>query len=884
MDKVRGAALPRGLNEKEAERARREHGENVLPRRKRRSFLAKFISNLADPVIKILLFALGVNIIFLFHGGDVAETVGIALSVLIATLISTLSEHGSEAAFISLEKSGASETCRAVRDGEVRALAVNEVVVGDVLLLSAGEAVAADGLLLSGELTLDMSAMTGESREVEKRPSRDGAMLPDSPSSVLRGCLVTSGEGVMRVSAVGASTYLGGICREVQGEVRESPLRVRLTTLARQISRLGYIAAILVAAAFLFNVFIIDSGFRREVILFKLSSPVFLFSRLFDALTIALTVIVVAVPEGLPMMIAVVLSRNVRRMARAGVLVKKPVGIEAAGCMNVLFTDKTGTLTEGKMKVAGVISGGGEHFSWLGRYFAQCGDELFLLNAFFNSSSAAGKGADGKAAAVGGNTTDRAILSSVLDKKPPAAVVRSRVPFDSARKFSAVSLEVGGKRVCIYKGAPDILLSRVKRRLDEGGREIPLDKRRLCALIAERCSLGERAVAVAVGAECGAALPDALTLAFVVLLSDGVRRGAPSAIGKLRGAGVHTVMVTGDGVDTASAIARECGILGGGVDIALTSAQLGAMSDAQLAEKLPRIGVVARALPSDKSRLVRVAQGSGLVVGMTGDGINDAPALRAADVGFAMGSGSSVAKEAADVVLLRDDAESIANAALYGRTVFKSIRKFITLQLMMNFCAVGVSMIAPFIGIDEPVTVVQMLWLNIIMDTLGGLAFAGEPALADYMREKPKGMNEPILNRYMVEQIVMLGLFTVGLSIAFLKGGACVSRFRPDGAGIYHLTGFFAFFIFASVYNCFNARTDRLRLFSGIGRNLTFAAVMLAVAAVQIVFVYLGGAILRTAPLTPAELAFSMALPLLVFPFELFRKMLWRLRGKKGGY
>ena len=256
MDKVNGAALPRGLNEKEAERARREHGENVLPRRKRRSFLAKFISNLADPVIKILLFALGVNIVFLFHGGDVAETVGFALSVLIATLISTLSEHGSEAAFISLEKSGAGETCRAVRDGEVRALAVNEVVVGDVLLLSAGEAVAADGLLLSGELTLDMSAMTGESREVEKRPSRDGAMLPDSPSSVLRGCLVTSGEGVMRVSAVGASTYLGGICREVQGEVRESPLRVRLTTLARQISRLGYIAAILVAAAFLFNVFI----------------------------------------------------------------------------------------------------------------------------------------------------------------------------------------------------------------------------------------------------------------------------------------------------------------------------------------------------------------------------------------------------------------------------------------------------------------------------------------------------------------------------------------------------------------------------------------------------------------------------------------------------
>ncbi len=884
MDKARGAALPRGLSEAEAERSRREHGENVLPRRRRRSFLAKFISNLKDPVIKILLFALGVNVLFLFHGGDVAETVGIALSVLIATLISTLSEHGSEAAFLALGKSNGGDICRAVRGGAVRAIPADEVVVGDVLLLSAGEAVMADGLLLSGELMLDMSAMTGESREVEKRPSRDGAMLPDSPSSVLRGCYVTSGEGVMRVCAVGARTYLGGICHEVQGEVRDSPLRMRLATLARQISRLGYVAAILVAAAFLFNVFIIDSGFRSEVIFFKLSSPVFLFSKLLDAFTLALTVIVVAVPEGLPMMIAVVLSRNVRRMARAGVLVKKPAGIEAAGCMNVLFTDKTGTLTEGRMRVSGVLSGDGEYFSSAERYFSRHGDALYLLNAYFNTSASAGRDADGRAAAVGGNTTDRAILSSVLERLPPAASVRGRVPFDSARKFCAVSLDTDGRRVCIYKGAPDLLLSRVKRRFDADGRQMPLDKYRISSILTERCSRGERAVAVAVGDETLGPLPDELTLVCVIFLSDGVRRGAAAAIGRLCGAGVHTVMVTGDGIETASAVARECGILGGGVDIALTSAQLGKMSDDELSEKLHRIGVVARALPSDKSRLVRVAQNAGLVVGMTGDGINDAPALRAADVGFAMGSGSSVAKEAADVVILRDDADSIANAALYGRTVFKSIRKFITLQLMMNFCAVGVSMIAPFIGIDEPVTVVQMLWINIIMDTLGGLAFAGEPALDSYMREKPKGMNEPILNRYMVEQIVMLGLFTVGISIAFLKGGACVSRFRPECAGIYHLTGFFVFFIFASVYNCFNARTDRLRLFSGILRNFAFVCVMLTVAAVQIAFVYLGGAILRTAPLTAAELAFSMVLPLFVFPFEFLRKILWRLRGKKGGY
>ena len=269
---------------------------------------------------------------------------------------------------------------------------------------------------------------------------------------------------------------------------------------------------------------------------------------------------------------------------------------------------------------------------------------------------------------------------------------------------------------------------------------------------------------------------------------------------------------------------------------------------------------------------------------MTGDGINDAPALRRADVGFAMGSGTQVAKDAGDVIILDDNLSSVGRAVLYGRTVFKSIRKFITLQLLMNFCAMSVTMICPFLGIDAPVTVVQMLWINLIMDTLGGLAFAGEPPLEDYMKEKPKRREEPILNRYMVHSILIGGGFAVTLYLFFLKHPLFTSCFRPSEGGIVHLTAFFALFIFSSVFQCFNARTDRLRLLSGIRKNPVFLGIMLAVLALQIAFVYLGGSVLRTVPLTARELLVTFSVALGVLPAELCRKLLWRLCGRRGGY
>ena len=376
----------------------------------------------------------------------------------------------------------------------------------------------------------------------------------------------------------------------------------------------------------------------------------------------------------------------------------------------------------------------------------------------------------------------------------------------------------------------------------------------------------------------------ALTFVCAVLLIDKIRNEAYSATEELTKAGVQVVMITGDNIDTAEYIAKKCGITSASRDLILSSDQLSKIDDEELKRLLPRLSVLARALPSDKSRLIRVSQEMGLVTGMTGDGINDAPALKRADIGFSMGSGTEVAKEAGDIIIIDNNLSSISKAVLYGRTIFKSIRKFITLQLTMNLCAVAISMIGPFIGYDSPVTVVQMLWINIIMDTLGGLAFAGEAPDPSYMKERPKRRDEPILNGYMVNQIVMSGVFSLCIYCFFLLSPYTLSLFRSAPDRIYLLTAFFALFIFTSVLNCFNCRTDRMKLFSRISKNKGFIAIMTLVCAVQIGFIYLGGSVLRTAPLTSRELLITLGLSLTVIPAELIRKAIYRLKGKRNGF
>jgi calcium-translocating P-type ATPase len=617
---------------------------------------------------------------------------------------------------------------------------------------------------------------------------------------------------------------------------------------------------------------ILDNNFDLALIAACIRDPVFIFGALLHAATLAVTVIVVAVPEGLPMMITVVLSANMRRMLKDNVLVRKLVGIETAGSMNILFTDKTGTLTAGQLQVTGLLDGSGKFLT---------NRELPIWNEFhravvFNTMAdmSAGK-------AVGGNVTDRALLQYAAAHPVAHNITKnSSIPFDSTRKYmaAAVSGDING---VLVKGAPETLLPRCRFYIARNGQKMPMTNH---SALERRLLEGQREavrwVAVARG-DGDSVSPENwgdLTLIAIAAIRDDVRREAVDGVRQIQGAGIQVVMITGDAKATAEAIARQTGLMTADRSLTVTSDELSKLSDRELAKILPRICVIARALPNDKSRLVRVAQDMGLVTGMTGDGVNDAPALKRADIGFAMGSGMEVAKEAGDIVILDDNLLSIAKATRYGRTIFKSIRKFIIFQLTLNFCAVGVSVLAPLLGIDAPITVIQMLWINMVMDTLAGLAFGGEPALEAYMKEAPKPRNEPIINGYMWREIVLGGVYATILCLWFLTSSVPV-RLYGEPTGLRFLTAFFALFMFTGIFSSFCARTHKINLADRISANKPFIFIMGVVSAVQLGLIYAGGPVFRTNGLSLNQLVFVMLLASTAVLAHIFRKMWYERRG-----
>ena len=846
-----------------------------MTKRKGKSLFISFLENLGDPVIRVLLISLAVNLIFTFQNIDWFETGGVVLAILVATTVSTLSERSSRDAFEKLSKAE-KRLARVKRDGEVISIDSEEIVVGDLVLLSAGESVCADGILISGALSLDQSALTGESKEIPKRPDAKANedLSPDSQSSCLKGCLVSSGEGEMLVLRVGDSSHLGGIVSDLQSDTRESPLKLRLSKLAKQISALGYGAAILIALLSLASSVLSDSGFVREVIISRICDFKYMAGEILRSITIGLTVVIMAVPEGLPMMIAVVLSSNVRRMLSDNVLVRKQTGIEAAGSLNLLFTDKTGTLTRGKMSVESFILSSGECVGSIAELKKSQPSVFtsFCANAVYNSISRVSR-----TDTVGGNATERALLDAAKRHfKPDYTLIKDKLPFDSEKKYSSALV---GKTLYV-KGAPEILLP-----LSSGEN---FNRFAMEGAISRFQSEGKRVILMCEGfggSTCSNPLSDqSLRPVCAVVIGDPPRREAFSSVEALKRAGVGVVMITGDGLLTAQSIAKKVGILNASRNVCLTHTELEAMSDGEVADILQKLAVLARALPSDKTRLVRIAQSKELVVGMTGDGINDAPSLKLSDVGFAMGSGSDISKEAGDVVILDDNLASIVKAVLYGRNIFKSIRKFLVFQLTVNFSSALVCMIAPLFGFDTPITVSQMLWVNMIMDTLGGLAFSGEAPQKRIMKERPKRRYDPIVNKYMIHQILVSGSFSAFVSMLFLKSPIFTSHFRESKDNIVLLSAFFGLFIFLGVMQCINSRTDRLNLFVGISQNPAFVLIMALISVIQLSFIYLGGSLLRATPLTPHELGFTILCASLAVPFELLRKSIWRLSGHTEGF
>ena len=864
-----------GLTREEVIKNREKYGSNSLTRAKKESFIKKLISTLGDPIIKILLIALAVKTVFLFKSFDWFETIGIVIAIALASFISTISEYGSEKAFEKLQDEVSKIKCRVKRDNKKQEIFLDEVVVGDIIYLEQGDKIPADGIIVKGKLSVDESSINGEAREVYKEACLN-IQKPKENNIVYRGTVVYNNEALMQVTKVGDNTFYGKLALELQEKQPETPLKKRLRELAGFISKIGYVGAFLVFFSYLFSVLVIKNNFNMDYIIADITNFPIITGHLLYALTLCVTIIIVAVPEGLPMMITLVLSSNMKRMLKNNVLVRRLVGIETSGNINILFTDKTGTLTKGKLEVTNIITGDLKTYKneeSLKKYDKLY--ELIKISCIMNNASSY---SDKKI--IGGNITDRALLSFFKQDNFKYQKINT-IPFDSKNKYAITTIN-NGKNLNLIKGAPEVLLDYCDTYYNNIGIKSKLNKNNIKKIIEDNTKKGIRILLLATSESKIADKFNNLTLAGLVLIKDDVRIEAKEGVKLVKNAGIKTIMITGDNKETAISIGKETGIYQDG-DIVLTSDELKLKNDEELKKIIPKLAIVARSLPQDKSRLVRVSQEMNLVVGMTGDGVNDAPALKKADVGFSMGSGTEVSKEASDIVILDDNFLSISKAILFGRTIFKSIRKFIILQLTINLCALSLSIIGPFIKIDMPITVIQMLWINMVMDTLAGLAFSFEPPLLEYMKESPKSKDEPIINKYMLNEIAFTGFYSALLCILFLKLPFIHNLFRTDINDKYLYTAFFGLFIFIDVFNSFNARTHRINILANITKNKIFIFIISFIAIIQILLIYYGGNLFRTSGLNFQEFQIMILLAFTVIPIDWIRKIILRKKGIKNG-
>lgn len=895
-----------GLTDKEAAESKAKFGDNSMTEQASESFWDKLLGNLGDPMIKILIVALLINVVLAILGGigliegapEWYEPIGIFIAILLATLVSTFSEYRNENAFQKLQEEASRIMCKVYRNGVITEVAINDIVTGDAILLQSGDKIPADGIVIDGDIKVDQSVLNGESREAKKTAVPEGWTDTDqntnfdSEYKVFRGAVVCSGNAVMQVTVVGDKSVYGKIASELQtDDDRDTPLKLKLGKLANGISKFGYIGGIAIAVAMLIKTMLIDTN--GDIASFLMAGGEFqwvaLLNAVIQAVMLAVIIIVMAVPEGLPLMIAIVSAQNMGKMLKDNVLVRKVAGIETAGSLNILFSDKTGTITKGKLEAVSFIDGAVNEYKTFGEVGGKLKNLLSLSARHNTLSIISGEGKDRKV--IGGNATERAILGFVMNEEDNLNVIAlGNIPFNSTNKYSATQVD-GDYSLSLIKGAPEKILQRCSHYYDTKGEKQPFSMSELNRKIDELANRAIRVLALATSEDAlgEESLPagNNWTLVGVVGIRDEVRPESVTAISEVKGAGVQVVMITGDRKETAVAIAKEAGLLEKDTDVVLTSDELAKLSDEEIKSKLKDIRVIARALPSDKSRLVRLAQELDLVAGMTGDGVNDSPALKKADVGFAMGGGTEVAKEASDIVILDDNFNSIDRAILYGRTIFNSIRKFIVFQLTINVAAVLISFICPLLNMDNPLSVIQILWVNLVMDTLAALAFGGEPALSRFMKEKPKRRNEPIISRNMMSQIItgagwtfilslallLLGSLPAGSATSYLEGWGFIRECNIEGIDHAYLhTAYFAFFIFIAVFNAFNARTDKFNLFDNLGKNKGFLTVFGIIVVVQIIMTYIGGAILGGYGLNLTEWLVVLVLGISIIPIDLIRK------------
>ena len=836
--------LKKGLNDQQVRQSREKYGNNVIPDSEPTTFWAEFKETFSDPMIKILLFIAGLMVIMFFLGyAEIYEPIGTVVAVLIVAFVTAKTGVASDTKYRELKNSTKKDVCKVYRNSMVTVIEVDDVVVGDKVLLQSGDKIPADGILVEGDLRVDNSALNGEAEECKKTATDVYTEMKDEITgdtfvdkySLFRGAVVFDGTGILDVRKVGLKTMMGKMAEEMQEDEVDSPLKVKLGKLAHQISTFGYMGAVVIAIFYMVY-FVLSAGGIEQYLAMGWTE---ILKNVIDAVSLAIVIIVCAVPEGLPLMISLVLMQNTSKMLDHNVLVRKAEGIETAGSLNILFSDKTGTITKGMLEVVEFFMPNGNTIPMNELSLHSKIKALLDISIGKNTASMF----DANHRVIGGNATDQALMKfigeetyNVLTTESEYSVNNSQ-GFNSSNKFSQVEINELGKT--FYKGAPEKFLSVATRALDEDGNEVELNFDEINEKINALASKAMRVLAFGYSNSqmTENTINDDVVLIGFVAIRDDVRPEAKMAIKEVIDAGIQVVMITGDRLETAVSIAEDAGLIQNQSDKALTSIELNRLSDDEIKSMIKDIRVIARALPTDKSRMVRICQEMNLVVGMTGDGVNDSPALKRADVGFAMGSGTEAAKEAGKIVVLDDNFRSIKDAILYGRTIYHNILKFCKFQLVINVAAVVVSAIAPFFGVDEPLKITHLLFVNLVMDGLGAIMLGNEPAKEKYMEEAPRRRDESIISKKMMAQILTMGTWLVVISFVFLKLPFFDQFFDTEEQ---KLTAYFVLFILSALFNGFNVRDEKFAIFSGLNENTGFLKVFFLIIAVQACIVNAG--------------------------------------------
>ena len=819
----------KGLTEQEVLESRAKYGSNDLTPPKRESWVKMLLGKFNDPIIKLLLFATLLSMITGYFHGSMVESFGIIIAVLLATILSFLNEYKAGKEFDILNQVNDTVPVKVFRDGKACEIPKNEVVVGDVVVIAQGDEVPADGRLTSSmDLAVNESSLNGESKDSSKTHVKvDSYTGAYSPNNVYRGTNVTQGDGVFIVEKVGDETELGKTARhasEITGG--ETPLNRQLNKLSKFIGKAGFIIA---GATFI-------ALTVRDLALGILTFEATLdnLSILLSFFMIAVTLIVVAVPEGLAMSVTLSLAYSMRRMTADHTLVRKMHACETMGAATVICTDKTGTLTQNRMRV---------------QYCSAEADENFARAVALNSTAFIEEN-NGEYTAIG-NPTEGAILTFTCEKgfdyksyREKYAILK-RLPFNTERKYMATMVE----GALYVKGAPEILWGFCKVADSDKDKVREYQAKGMRCLAFASCPIDDNDARREIEEIIG---EGKLSYTGFVAIADPIRSDVPAAMAECLRAGIKVKIVTGDTSLTAIEIARQAGLWSESDtdDMFITGREFQELDDEKASEVAAKIKVMSRARPADKMRLVKLLQQMGEVVAVTGDGTNDAPALNYADVGLSMGTGTSVAKAASDIILLDDSFTSVVKAVTWGRSIYLNIQKFIQFQLTINLLALLTALIGPFVGVELPLTVTQMLWVNLIMDTFAALALATEPALNALMKNKPRKVDAFIVNRIMRRNIISQGLVFLAVLLYLLF------RFNSDGVmSVKELSIFFTFFVMLQFWNLFNARClgSNNSAFSNLGGNRSFLMIVAIILLLQIVIVQFGGEFFRTEPLSFKE-------------------------------